>query len=103
MQQARDVARVIGGIQGATEVELQSPPGMPQLSVRLRKKDLERWGFDAVHVLDLVRATYQGDVGGQSYEGNRVFNVTVVLDPESRNNVMKVGTLKSACRSSSAL
>src|SRR5262249_27791925 len=27
---AREVARVIGGVQGATEVQLQSPPGMPQ-------------------------------------------------------------------------
>src|SRR5262249_47551496 len=38
---ARDVARVIGGIYGATEVQLQSPPGMPQLTIRLRKQDLE--------------------------------------------------------------
>jgi len=90
---ARDVARVLGGISGATEVQLQSPPGMPQLTVRLRKPDLERWGFDAVDVLDLMRAAYQGDVVGQSYEGNRVFNVITVLDAESRNSITKVGSL----------
>jgi len=90
---AREVARVMGSVQGATEVQLQSPPGMPQLSIRLRKTDLERWGLDAVDVLDLVRAAYQGDVVGQSYEGNRVFNVTVMLDPQSRNNITKVSNL----------
>jgi CzcA family heavy metal efflux pump len=90
---SRQVARVVGSVRGATEVQLQSPPGMPQLSIRLRKKDLERWGFDAVDVLDLVRASYQGDVVGQSYDGNRVFNVIVVLDPQSRNNIAKVGSL----------
>ncbi|GAC1554981.1 MAG: efflux RND transporter permease subunit [Beijerinckiaceae bacterium] len=90
---ARDVARIVGGIQGATEVQLQSPPGMPQLTIRLRKQDLERWGFDAVDVLDLVRAAYQGDVVGQSYDGNRVFNVITVLDGESRNSITKVGNL----------
>lgn len=90
---ASDVARVLGGIQGATEVQLQSPPGMPQLTVRLRKKDLERWGFDAVDVLDFMRTAYQGDIVGQSYEGNRVFNVIVVLDPQSRDNISKVGNL----------
>lgn len=90
---AREVARTVGGIQGATEVQLQSPPGMPQLTIRLRKKDVERWGFDAVDILDLVRTAYQGDVVGQSYDGNRVFNVITVLDPESRNSITKVGDL----------
>jgi len=90
---ARDVARTVGSIRGATEVQLQSPPGMPQLTIRLRKNDLERWGFDAVDVLDLVRAAYQGDVVGQSYDGNRVFNVITVLDAESRNSTTKVGDL----------
>jgi CzcA family heavy metal efflux pump len=90
---ARDVARTVGGIQGATEVQLQSPPGMPQLTIRLRKKVVERWGFDAVDVLDLVRTAYQGDVVGQSYDGNRVFNVITVLDAASRNNIAKVGDL----------
>jgi hypothetical protein len=37
---------------------------MPQLTIRLRKPDLERWGFDAVDVLELVRAAYQGDIVG---------------------------------------
>src|SRR5215467_14441130 len=90
---ARDVARVIGGIYGATEVQLQSRPGMPQLTIRLRRQDLERWGFDVIDVLDVIRAAYQGDVVGQTYEGNRVFNVIVTLDPQNRNDIMKVGNL----------
>src|SRR5215472_7401345 len=90
---ARDVARVIGGIYRATEVQLQSRPGMPQLTIRLRRQDLERWGFDVIDVLDVIRAAYQGDVVGQTYEGNRVFNVIVTLDPQNRNDIMKVGNL----------
>jgi Cu/Ag efflux pump CusA len=46
-----------------------------------------------VDVLDLVRAAYQGDVVGQSYDGNRVFNVIAVLDAESRNSIMEVCNL----------
>src|SRR5262249_4124287 len=87
---ARDVARVIGGIYGATEVQLQSPPGMPQLTIRLRKQDLERWGFDVIDVLDVIRAAYQGDVVGQTYEGNRVFNVIVHHDPKNATDIIKV-------------
>jgi Cu/Ag efflux pump CusA len=92
-QKAQDIARVLGEVPGATEVQIQSPPGLPQLTIRLRKADLERWGFDAVEVLDLVRAAYQGDVVGQTYEGSQVFNVIAILDPESRDNITKIGNL----------
>ena len=90
---ARNVARELGGVKGATEVQLQSPPGLPQLTIRPRKADLERWGLDTVDVLDLLRTAYQGDIVGQSYEGNRVFNVITILDEESRNSVVKVSNL----------
>jgi Cu/Ag efflux pump CusA len=90
---AGDVARALGEVEGAIEVQLQSPPGMPQLTIRPRKADLERWGLDAVDVLSLLRGAYQGDIVGQSYEGNRVFNVITILDLESRNSVAKVADL----------
>ncbi len=90
---AQEIARVLGGVAGATEVQVQSPPGLPQLTIKLRKPDLERWGFDAIDVLDIVRASYQGDVVGQTYEGNEVFNVIAILDPASRGSVTTIGDL----------
>jgi CzcA family heavy metal efflux pump len=90
---AQEIARVLGGLPGATEVQVQSPPGMPQLSVRLRPADVQRWGFDPIDVLDLIRTAYQGDVVGQSYEGNRSFDITVMLDQQSRQSVTAVETL----------
>ena len=90
---AQEIARTLGEIPGATDVQVQSPPGLPQLTISLRKPDLERWGFDAVDVLELIRAAYQGDIVGQTYEGNQVFNVITILDTASRDNITKVGDL----------
>jgi Cu/Ag efflux pump CusA len=92
-QKAQEIARVLDEVPGATEIQIQSPPGLTQLTIRLRKPDLERWGFGAVEVLDLIRAAYQGDVVGQTYQGNQVFNVITILDKESRDNITKVGNL----------
>ena len=92
-RKAQEIARVLGEVPGATEVQVQSPPGLPQLTIRLRKLDLERWGFDAVEVLDLIRAAFQGDIVGETYEGNQVFNVITILDDASRDNITKVGDL----------
>jgi CzcA family heavy metal efflux pump len=90
---AREVARVLAGIPGATDVQVQSPPGTPQLAIRLRKDDLIRWGFDPVEVLDAIRIAYQGVTVGQIYDGNRVFDLSVILDPQDRKTVADVGTL----------
>jgi len=92
-RKAQEIARVLGEVHGATDVAVQSPPGLPQLSIRLRKPDLERWGFDAVEVLDLIRTAYQGDVVGQTYDGNQVFNVIAILDDESRAAIGRIGDL----------
>lgn len=92
-QKAAEVTRVLGGVPGATGVQVQSPPGLPQLTIRLRPADLQRWGLDPVGVLDLVRAAYQGDVVGQTYQGNKVFNVIAIFDTTSRGDVARVGEL----------
>jgi Cu/Ag efflux pump CusA len=90
---AQEIARVLNRVPGATDVQIQSPPGMPQVAIRLRKQDLERWGLDPVGVLDLIRAAYQGDTVGQGYEANRVFPVIVILSPQSRESVTQVSEL----------
>ncbi|MBN9563470.1 MAG: efflux RND transporter permease subunit [Alphaproteobacteria bacterium] len=92
-RKAQEVARVLGQVPGATDVRVQSPPGMPQLTIHLRNPDLERWGLNAVDVLDIVRAAYQGDIVGQTYQGGAVYNVITLLDPASRNSVTDIGNL----------
>jgi CzcA family heavy metal efflux pump len=90
---ARDIARRIAGVPGAVDVQQQAPSGMPQVNVTLRPADLQRWGLDAVDVLELVRTAYQGDVVGQGYEGNAVFDVIVILEKHARARVSQIGDL----------
>jgi CzcA family heavy metal efflux pump len=92
-EKAQEVAQVLGGVKGAAEVRVQSPPGAPQLVIRLREADIERWAFNPVDVMDAVRAAYQGDTVGQVYEGDRVFDVSVILDPKKREAVTDIGSL----------
>src|SRR5713101_3985798 len=92
-QEAGEIAAVLGGVGGAAQVQIQSPPGMPQIVVRLRKDDVVRWGFDPLQILDVVRSAYGGETVGQIYEGNRVFDVSVVLVPDDRGRVSELGAL----------
>ena len=90
---AQKIATVLRDVRGAASVELQSPSGLPQLTITLRPADLQHWGFDPVQVLDAIRTAYQGDVVGQTYRGNQVFDVVVTLAPPREDVVAAVGSL----------
>jgi len=92
-QEAGEIISVLGNVQGAAQVQLQSPPGMPQMGIRLRQDDIARWGFDPLDVLDVVRTAYAGEIVGQTYDGNRVFDVSVVLAASKYPRVSEIGAL----------
>ena len=92
-QQARRVAGVLAKISGARDVTIQSPPGMPQITVHLRPADVARWGFDPIQVLDVIRTAFDEDVVGQVYQGNQVFPVAVILNPADRESVSPIESL----------
>jgi Cu/Ag efflux pump CusA len=92
-QKAQEIARVLKGAPGVAVVMVQSPPGLPQLTIKLRKEALVRWGFQPTDVLDFLRAAYAGSTAGQTYEGSQIFNVIVILDAKDRNSVSGVRKL----------
>lgn len=92
-QEGRQVAQILSGIPGAADVHLQSPPGTPEVVVNLEKAALARWGFDPVDVLDAVQTAFGGDVVGQTYQGNLVFGVSVILDPKDRTSIGDIRSL----------
>ena len=92
-EEAGVIAKLLREIRGATEVQIQSPPGTPQLTIQLRNKDLSHWGFDPLQVLDAIRVAYQGEVVGQIYDGNGVFDVSVILDSQKRKSIDDIGSL----------
>ncbi|MFM9912354.1 MAG: efflux RND transporter permease subunit [Methylophilaceae bacterium] len=90
---AQAVAAVMARVKGATDVQVQSPPGTPQLNIRLRGDKLTQWGLQPVDVLETVQAAYQGTTAGQIYEGNRVTELAVILEQSARASISQVASL----------
>src|SRR5262249_6831879 len=44
-------------------------------------------------VLEAVQTAYEGDIAAQIYEGEKVFNVTVILNAATRTQPEKIGEL----------
>ncbi|MBI3524313.1 MAG: efflux RND transporter permease subunit [Betaproteobacteria bacterium] len=90
---AQEIAQVLNRIPGAVGVSVQSPPGTPQLVIRLRQDQLTRFGFEPVDVLEAIQAAYKGVTVAQIYAGNRVYDVAVSLSPAYRESPAQVGSL----------
>jgi len=90
---AQEVARILRSVHGAAEVQIKSLPGAARLAVRLRPDRLTQFDFRSVEVLDTIQTAYQGAIAGQTYEGNRFTDVSVILGETDRQNLQSVGDL----------
>jgi CzcA family heavy metal efflux pump len=92
-QKAGEIRDILRKIKGAADVQIESQPGAPQVVARLRRDRLTRYGFRAGEVLDAIQTAYQGADVGQTYEGNRVFNVSVILNESLRKTPETTGAM----------
>jgi Cu/Ag efflux pump CusA len=92
-QKAQEVARMVSGIRGASGVQVESPPGAPRIVVRLRPERLKQFGFRPVDVMEAVGTAYEGSPVAQTYEANRVVDVSVILDERVRQDAEAVENL----------
>jgi Cu/Ag efflux pump CusA len=90
---AQAVVSVMRTVQGATDIQLRSPPGTPLLDVRLRQDEMARLGMRPVQVMDAVRIAFEGETVGVINRGNRIHDVTVFLKPEFRQQPHDVARL----------
>jgi CzcA family heavy metal efflux pump len=92
-RKSNEVARLVAGVHGAADVQVESPPGAPRIVVRLRPERLRQFGFHPVDVMEAVGTAYEGTPVAQTYEASRVFDVSVILDERIRQNPDAVGGL----------
>ena len=92
---AYQIATALNSIPGHGEVAVKTPRKSPTLVIKPRDEDLQRFGFTRAQVLDSVRVAFAGEIVGEQYEGNRVADVVAILDPKSRDDLMKVKNLKT--------
>src|SRR5262249_19672997 len=91
---AQAVAGVIAAVPGARDVQLQAPPGTAELSIRLRPDRLAGAGLRAAQVLQAIQSAYAGARVGQIYQGSRVVDLVVLLDPDARNRIPRLAALQ---------
>ncbi len=86
-QDAQKIAHLLSKTHGVHDVMLQSPPGTPEIAIRLKQDKLSMWGLHPTQVLDTIKACYEGVPVNQIYIGNRPIGVSVLLNDDTRDDI----------------
>lgn len=90
---ARRIASLLSNIKGASEVQIQSPPGTPELAIRLRPERLAAYGLQSLDVLENIQAAYEGVQAAQVYQNNQIISVNVLFNQVVRDDLREIGAL----------
>ena len=92
-QDAQKITQVLQEIKGSKDITIQSPPGTPQVKIRLKPEKIAQLGIMNKDVLDAIRAAYKGITAAYVYEGINKKPVVVTFDQEYRNDISKIKKL----------
>jgi Cu/Ag efflux pump CusA len=90
---AQSIARALARVPGSDAVRPEAQTGAPELVIRIRPKDANRYNLRNAQILDALHAAYQGGEVGQTYLGNRVIDLVVILESRTRANPDAVANL----------
>ncbi|MCX7068886.1 MAG: efflux RND transporter permease subunit [Methylococcales bacterium] len=100
---AQAVSAILHDMQGATDIQLRSPPATPLLQVQLNLDQLTATGVSAMQVMDSLQTAYETRVVGKNLQGNKIYNVAVALSPELRQQPESIAQLPLRARDGSLI
>ena len=90
---AAAVGEVIGTVEGAKDLFIETVTGIPQLVISYNREAIARFGANISDINRSVQAAYAGSVAGQIFEKDRRFDLVIRLNEAQRNNVNEIGEL----------
>jgi heavy metal efflux system protein len=84
---ANQIAAVLEGIRGTSEVKVEDVTGMPVLEIRIDKAEIARHGLSLAAVQDVIGIAVGGRPVGLVFEGDRRFQIVVRLSDVERNDI----------------
>jgi cobalt-zinc-cadmium resistance protein CzcA len=81
---ARRIARVLGDIPGASDVQVEQVEGAPVLGIEVDRAAAARYGLTVADVQDVVAMAIGGRTAGEVFEGDRRFDLVARLPEATR-------------------
>ena len=93
---ARRIARVLGSIDGAAEVNVEQTSGLPVLGIDIDREKTTRYGLNIADVQNTIATAIGGREAGTLFEGDRRFDIVVRLPERLRGDTEAIRRLPIA-------
>ncbi len=84
---ASEIAEVLGGIEGASDLVVERVAGQPYITIHVDRARLARHGLNVADVLEVVEYAIGGKPVTRAYVQNRVVDVAIRFPEERRRSV----------------
>ena len=79
---AKEAARYVEQVPGASDVLVEQAMGLPQLVVNYDRAKIARYGVNIEELNNIIRSAYAGETAGTVFENERRFDLVVRLDQQ---------------------
>ena len=93
LEEANEIARVVGAVAGAADVKVQQIAGLPMLQIAVDRKAAARYGINVADVNEVVQTAVAGTEATTVLEGFTRFALTVRFPRELRQDSEAIGNL----------
>lgn len=90
LRTANQVAAILRGTEGATDISVEQASGLPFLSITINQEEIARLGLSVMAVQDVIGAAIGGRQAGVVFEGDRRYPIIVRLQDGMREDLEKL-------------
>lgn len=87
------IKKIISGIPGVVDVNIEQQVGRPQLDLRPRREILARYGITMADFTEFINVSLGGETVSQVYENGTPFDVTLRVDNDDRGSLAAISRL----------
>ena len=89
-RKADEVARVLGGVNGAADINVEKVSGLAYLQIEINRDKIARYGINVSDIQDVIETAIGSKEASKVYEGLKVFGLAVRFPEEARNDVESI-------------
>ncbi|MEN7548587.1 CusA/CzcA family heavy metal efflux RND transporter [Rapidithrix thailandica] len=86
-QKAEEIGKIISGIQGVADMNVEATSGLPQMTVEYERGKLAQYGLTISDLNTIVSMAFSGGKAGVIFEGEKRFDLVVRLDKSQRSDI----------------
>ena len=90
---AEEILGVLYTIPGATDLDIDQEPPLPQLQIVMDRDAIARYGLNISDVNDLIEIAISGKAISQIYQGDRAYDITCKYKEDARDTPEKIAGL----------